>query len=119
MSSPWVLVDLCLGVIDGEHTRRFISGSLRGLDQGIPSDPSRHGRSWSLRNPEANRLTDDQSKPGENDESSLAGLGIGSAVPALAQDRNTVDPQVRQEIEATLTKFEEAFNKHEATAMAC
>ena len=49
----------------------------------------------------------------------LAGLGIGSAVPALAQDRNTVDPQVRQEIEATLTKFEEAFNKHEATAMVC
>ena len=49
----------------------------------------------------------------------LAGLAIGAAVPALAQDRNTVDPQVRQEIEATLTKFEEAFNKHEATAMVC
>jgi hypothetical protein len=49
----------------------------------------------------------------------LQGWGIGSAVPALAQDRNTVDPQVRQEIEATLTKFEEAFNKHEATAMVC
>jgi uncharacterized protein (TIGR02246 family) len=48
----------------------------------------------------------------------LAGLAIGSAVPALAQDRNTVDPQVRQEIEATLIKFEEAFNKHDPTAMA-
>ena len=29
--------------------------SLRGLDLGVPSDPSRHGRSWSLRNPEVGR----------------------------------------------------------------
>jgi hypothetical protein len=48
----------------------------------------------------------------------LAGLAIGYAAPALAQDRNTVDPQVRQEIEAALIKFEEAFNKHDAAAIA-
>jgi hypothetical protein len=30
----------------------------------------------------------------------LAGLVIGFTVPALAQEKNTVDPEVRQQIEA-------------------
>jgi hypothetical protein len=38
----------------------------------------------------------------------LAGLAIGFAVPALGQEQNTVDPEVRQQIEAALTKFDEA-----------
>jgi ketosteroid isomerase-like protein len=49
---------------------------------------------------------------------SLAALAIGFAVPALAQEQNTVDPEVRQQIEAALLKFEEAFNNHDAAAMA-
>jgi ketosteroid isomerase-like protein len=48
----------------------------------------------------------------------LAGLAIGFAGPALAQEQDTVDPQVRQEIEAALFKFEEAFNNHDSAAMA-
>jgi len=48
----------------------------------------------------------------------LAGLAIGFAVPALAQEQNTVDPEVRQQIEAVLTKFDEAFNKNDAAAIA-
>ncbi|HYZ72581.1 MAG TPA: nuclear transport factor 2 family protein [Chthoniobacterales bacterium] len=48
----------------------------------------------------------------------LAGVAIGFAGPALAQEQNTVDPEVRQQIEAEHTKFVEAFNKHEAAAMA-
>jgi ketosteroid isomerase-like protein len=76
----------------------------------------------SLNNPEAGR----QATTNLNQEKTmkvrlllaLAGLAIGSAVPALAQDTNTVDPQVRQEIEAALIKFGEAFNKHDAIAMA-
>ena len=48
----------------------------------------------------------------------LAGLAIGFAVPTFAQDKNTVDPQVRQEIEAVLKKFDEASNKHDAAAVA-
>lgn len=48
----------------------------------------------------------------------LAGLAIGFAMPALAQKENTVDPEVHQQIEAELMKFEEAFNKHDAAAMA-
>jgi ketosteroid isomerase-like protein len=42
---------------------------------------------------------------------------LGS-VPALAQEQNTVDPEVRQQIEAAVMKFDEAFNKHDAAAIA-
>jgi ketosteroid isomerase-like protein len=48
----------------------------------------------------------------------LAGLAIGFAGPALAQEQDTVDPQVRQEIETALKNFDEAFNKHDAAAIA-
>jgi hypothetical protein len=41
----------------------------------------------------------------------LSGLVIGTVMPAVGQDKNTVDPEVRQQIEAALTKFDEAFNK--------
>jgi len=34
----------------------------------------------------------------------LIGLAIGFALPCIAQEKNTVDPQVRQEIEAVLVK---------------
>jgi ketosteroid isomerase-like protein len=48
----------------------------------------------------------------------LATLAIGFVVPALAQEQNTVDPEVRQQIEAAVMKFDEAFNKHDAAAIA-
>ena len=48
----------------------------------------------------------------------LAGLAVGFAVPVLAQEQNAVDPQVRQEIEAVQMNFDEAFNKHDAAAIA-
>ena len=48
----------------------------------------------------------------------LAGLAIGFAVPALAQEQNTVDPDVRQQIEAVHMKFVEAQNKGDAAAIA-
>jgi ketosteroid isomerase-like protein len=47
----------------------------------------------------------------------LVGLAMGCAVPTLAQEKDTVDPQVRQQIEAVFMKFQEAFNKHDAAAM--
>ena len=49
---------------------------------------------------------------------SLVGLAIGFVLPIFAQHKDTADPQVRQEIEATLLKFEEAFNNHDAAARA-
>jgi uncharacterized protein (TIGR02246 family) len=48
----------------------------------------------------------------------LVGLAIGFAVPTFAQEQNTVDPEVRQQIEALLMKFGEAFNKHDPAAIA-
>jgi hypothetical protein len=47
----------------------------------------------------------------------LVVLAIGFAVPALAQE-NTVDPEVRQQIEAVHMKFVEAQNKGDAAAIA-
>jgi hypothetical protein len=46
----------------------------------------------------------------------LAALAIGLATPTLAQLQNTVDPKVRQEIEAVTKRMEEAYNKHDAAA---
>jgi ketosteroid isomerase-like protein len=48
----------------------------------------------------------------------LAGLAISFALPTLAQEQNTVDPEVRKQIEAALTNFDEAYNKHDAAAVA-
>ena len=48
----------------------------------------------------------------------LAALAIGLATPALAQLQNTVDPKVRQQIEAVTKRMEEAYNKHDAAAYA-
>ena len=48
----------------------------------------------------------------------LIGLAISFAFPIYAQDQNAVDPQTRQEIEAVGMQFIEAYNKHDATAVA-
>jgi hypothetical protein len=45
-------------------------------------------------------------------------LAVSTAIPTFAQQRSTLDPEVRQGIEAVLTKFYEAFNKRDAPAMA-
>jgi hypothetical protein len=41
-------------------------------------------------------------------------LAIGFVLPVLAQEQSTVDPEVREQIEALHKKFSEAFNKHDA-----
>jgi hypothetical protein len=48
----------------------------------------------------------------------LAAVAIGFAVSALAQEQNAVDPEVRQQIEAALMKYDEAWNKNDAAAFA-
>ena len=40
----------------------------------------------------------------------LVGLAIGFAATALAEEQSTVNPEVRQQIEAELAKFDDAFN---------
>jgi hypothetical protein len=48
----------------------------------------------------------------------LVGLAISFALPTFAQEKDTVDPQTRQQLEAIIEKYEEAFNKHDAAAVA-
>src|SRR5690242_4656315 len=48
----------------------------------------------------------------------LAGLTMGFAAPSFAQEKDTVDPEVRQQIEAVSVKFDEAYNKNDAAATA-
>jgi uncharacterized protein (TIGR02246 family) len=48
----------------------------------------------------------------------LAGLAISFALPTYAQQKDSLDPEVRQQIDAALMKFNEAYNKHDATAIA-
>jgi hypothetical protein len=48
----------------------------------------------------------------------LTGLAIGFALPTFAQEQKTVDPKVRQEIEAVETAFQDAYKKHDAAAIA-
>ena len=48
----------------------------------------------------------------------LVGSAFGFVMPVFAQEQNTVDPEVRQQIEAVHMKFYEAYNKHDAAAIA-
>jgi ketosteroid isomerase-like protein len=48
----------------------------------------------------------------------LTGLAIGFAVPTLAQQTNTPDPQLRQQLLALAKKFEDAWDNNDAAALA-
>jgi uncharacterized protein (TIGR02246 family) len=45
------------------------------------------------------------------------GMAIVFAVPAFAQQEDTVDPQVAEQVRAFAAKYDEAFNKNDATAL--
>ena len=47
----------------------------------------------------------------------LVGLATSFALPTFAQEKNAVAPEVRQQIEAVFTQFQEVYNKHDAAAM--
>jgi len=47
----------------------------------------------------------------------VAGLAISVALPTFAQEQNTVDPEVRQQIEAVSMKYDEAYSKGDAAAI--
>jgi len=48
----------------------------------------------------------------------LVGLTISFVLPTFAQEQRAVDPQTRQEIEAVGMQWGEAYNKHDAAAVA-
>jgi ketosteroid isomerase-like protein len=45
-------------------------------------------------------------------------LTISFAFPTLAQQKDTVDPKIIEQIRALATKFDEAYNKNDAAALA-
>jgi hypothetical protein len=47
----------------------------------------------------------------------LAGLTISFAVPVPAQEQNTVEPEVRQQIEALFKKLDDAYNENDLAAI--
>ena len=48
----------------------------------------------------------------------LVGLAISFALPTFAQQTNTPDPQLREQLLALAKKFEDAWNNNDATALA-
>jgi hypothetical protein len=48
----------------------------------------------------------------------LLGLAFGFAVPAFAQQKDAVDPQVADQLSALSKKTDEAFNSGDAAALA-
>jgi uncharacterized protein (TIGR02246 family) len=48
----------------------------------------------------------------------LAGLAMSFALPAFAQQKNTVDPKIAQQIRALVWKYDAAFNNHDAATVA-
>ena len=48
----------------------------------------------------------------------LVGLAISLAVPALAQQKHTPDPQLREALEALGKREDEAYNNNDAAAIA-
>jgi ketosteroid isomerase-like protein len=48
----------------------------------------------------------------------LVGLAISFALPIFAQQKDTVDPQIAQQIRVLAMKYDEAINMHDAAAVA-
>ena len=48
----------------------------------------------------------------------LVGLASGLAVPAFAQQKDSVDPQIIERLDARSKKYDEAFNNRNAAAVA-
>src|SRR5271165_1048466 len=48
----------------------------------------------------------------------VVGLATSFALPTFAQQKDTADPQIAQQIRAAAKKYDEAFSKNDAPAMA-
>jgi uncharacterized protein (TIGR02246 family) len=48
----------------------------------------------------------------------LLGLAVSFALPTFAQLKDTVDPEIAQQIGALVAKFDEAFNRNDASGVA-
>lgn len=48
----------------------------------------------------------------------IAGLAMGFALSAFAQEQKAVDPEVRQRIEVVMMKFVEAYNNRDVASIS-
>jgi uncharacterized protein (TIGR02246 family) len=48
----------------------------------------------------------------------IMGLAISFALPILAQQKGTIDPKIAEQIRVLATRFDEAFNRNDAVAVA-
>jgi uncharacterized protein (TIGR02246 family) len=48
----------------------------------------------------------------------LAGFAISFALPVFAQQKDSVDPKTAEQVRALAAKYDEAFNKNDAAAVA-
>ena len=48
----------------------------------------------------------------------IVGLAIGFAVPVLAQEKDSVDPKIAEQLGALNKKTDEGYNKGDAAALA-
>jgi ketosteroid isomerase-like protein len=49
---------------------------------------------------------------------SIAAIVIGFTLPTFAQQKDTVDPQVAEQVRALASKFDDAINRHDAVAVS-
>src|ERR1700733_12070905 len=47
----------------------------------------------------------------------LSGFIIGFVSPTFAQNNDTIDPKIAEQIRALTSKYDDAFNKNDATAL--
>ena len=47
----------------------------------------------------------------------LAALAFGFVLPTFAQQKDTVDPQIAEQIRALAVKYDEAINKYDVAAV--
>jgi hypothetical protein len=106
-----------------DSKRRAICMSLkRPLPKGVPSAPvDIAGTRLGGTLPAAGRWATNRPKPRRKSENRFAvvlvGLAIGFTAPTFAQQKETVDPKIAQQIRALASNYDSAFNRQEAPAV--
>jgi hypothetical protein len=100
-------------------TRVALQNEMLPITPGNPANRPRLGQ------PPSNRSRPDQREQSDLIRETmktrsfliLAGLAISFALPSFAQQKDTVDLQVAEQVRALAARYDEAFNKNDATAL--
>jgi hypothetical protein len=86
--------------------------------KGVPSAPATQSVTDDSEKSRSRSLDDKSSTMKIRLLVALAGLAISFALPTFAQQKDTVDPKIDQQIRALAMKYVEAFNRNDAAALA-